>query len=154
MIKHHYDYINKPIILSNNDISLLNNLVNKKRFEGKIYFEISIHKNKYIDIVELYDYFYINKELDNYDKINIVKKYDILNYIFTNKIISIFLWQLKIISDFFINNKIKQSFNNLCKYNNYLVKGGYEIDRKIFFEGDKDLEFVKKSIIKKKFIKF
>jgi hypothetical protein len=41
------------------------------------------------------------------------------------------------------------------KYNEYLSNGGYEIDKKIYFENDNDNYLkIKKNILIKKFIKY
>jgi hypothetical protein len=138
---------------SNNDIFLLNYLFCKKRVDCDILFEIIINNNKQsIDLLKITDYFYINKKFNNYDKLIIKKKYNnLLIYIFKDEYIEIFLWQLSIISNFFYNNNIESSFYNITKYNQYLNKGGYEIDKKIYFENNND-DYLKKDILIKKFI--
>ena len=155
MIKDSY---NQKIIFSNNDIFLLSNLFCKKRIDGDILFEMIINNKKNnIDLIKLTDYFYINKEFDNFDKLIIKKKYNnLLVYIFKDEYIEIFLWQLNIISNFFYNNNIETSFYNIMKYNEYLSNGGYEIDKKIYFENDNDDNYlkIKKNILIKKFIKY
>ncbi len=116
MIKEYNTHYNQ-FMFNNNIIFFLDRLVNKKRFIGKIEFQIITENKLYnITIEDLFDYLFIYKKFNQSSTLNIIKKYYIHNILLYEKSVSLFLPQLEIMVNIFQEENIGETFENIVKY--------------------------------------
>lgn len=139
MMKSYYTKTDVPFIFNNSCTFFLNELWEKNRFIGKIYFQIiTDNKLENVDMVKIYDYLFIYKEFNAWTSINIIKKYSINNFVIYEKNVCLFLWQLKLMVSYFNIHYIENKFANVVKYKNYLDDGGFDIEYKLYFDKNFD----------------
>lgn len=115
-------------------VIFLEKLYKKLRFCSTLEFEfIFPHQVKKVNIIDLFDYFYIYKEFDHWTPINITKKYFIFDNILHEKNVCFFLWQLKNMVETFKLGYYDISFNNIFLYKKYINEIGFDHDYKLYF---------------------
>ena len=138
-MKSYYTKTDTPFIFNNSCTFFLDELYKKNRFIGKIYFQIIMdNKLENVDMVKIYDYLFIYKEFNTWTSINIIKKYIISDFVIYEKNVCLFLWQFKLMVDYFNTHYIENKFANVVKYKNYLNDSGFDIEYKLYFNKNFD----------------
>ena len=112
------------------DLLFMYNLITKYRIRGKISIEIYPPNQEMIllkknNIQTIIQYKLKQLQIKNWTQIYIKKTYKIAQ---SNEIM-LYYWQLDQMLNYFSQNKILESFYNICQYRNYLnTSDGYCID--------------------------